>query len=372
MSKFDRVSAKVAVAWIDGATCCLGVEPVALNQASGRVLGGDIFAAAPIPPVDCAAIDGFAVRAADTIGAGAYNPLALPSVTVVAGDALPPATDAVVPFDQAESTDRREVVVVEPLPPRANVDRLGAVAETGALLAAAGTPLLPHHIGLFGIAGFAEVPLFRRPRVRLAIAGAAHSRSFEDRNRPMIGAAIERDGGAIISELTLAEAFTGRAADIVLVLGGAGRGREDGSAAALASAGVLEIHGVALIPGDTTGFGRTGAGTPVVLLPDQPAACWWTYELFAGRALRRLGGRDPALPYREQTVTTAHKIVSSIGSTEIRPVRLRSDCRIEPIPGFVESGLRAAVEADGFVIIPEASEGYPQGVSIKAYLYRQH
>lgn len=369
MRNFERVSVDAAVAWIDGATHCLGVEPVPLNQVPGRVLGTDIFAAAPIPPVDSAAIDGFAVRAADTIGAGAYNPLALPSVAVVAGEPLPPETDAVVPLDQAESTNGRDVVLVEPLPPATNVDRLGAAADTGALLVAAGTSLLPHHIGLLGLAGFAEVPVFRRPRVRLAIAGAALMRGFDDGNRPMIGAAIERDGGAL-SESTLAEALAGPDADIALVLGGAGLGRDDGSAAALASAGLLEIHGVALIPGETTGFGRTCAGAPILLLPDPPAACWWSYELFAGRAIRRLGGRDPALPYPAQAVTAAHKIVSAIGSTEICPVRLCRGGKIEPMPGFLETGLRAAVDADGFVIIPEASEGYPEGASIKVYLYR--
>ncbi len=70
-------------------------------------------------------------------------------------------------------------------------------------------------------------------------------------------------------------------------------------------------------------------------------------------------------------MTIARKIVSSIGVTEIRPVRLRSDGRIEPVPAFVESGLMAAVGADGFVIVPEASEGYPQGATITAYLYRK-
>ena len=160
-------------------------------------------------------------------------------------------------------------------------------------------------------------------------------------------------------------------ADIVLVIGGTGPGGNARSAAAVSTAGVLDIHGVVNSRGDDR-VRRTAAGVPVVLLPDPPAACWWSYELFAGRAIRRLGGRDPRLPYRTKTMAILRKIVSSIGVTEIRPVRLRSEREIEPIPGFLESGLRAAVDADGFVIIPEASEGYPQGVSIKAYFYRQH
>jgi len=368
VKKFDRVPVETATAWIDGATHRLGVEQVPLSLAAGRVLGRDIFAAAPIPAGDRAAVDGFAVRAVETIGASAYNPLATPSTAVAAGEALPAATDAVVPLDQAESMDCGRVVLVEPVAPGANVDRQGAVAATGALLTADGTRLTPRHIGLLGVAGLAEVPLLRQPRVCLAIAGAVRSDTAADSGGPMIRAAIERDGGIVI-ESALAEAFAATGADIVIIIGGAGTGREGGSAAAPAASGALDIRGVALIPGETTGFGRIAAGVPVVLLPDPPAACLWSYELFAGRAIRRLGGRDPGLPYRKRTMMIARKIVSSIGMTEICPVSLRTECEIEPIPGFIESGLMGAVAADGFVVVPEASEGYPRGASVTAYLY---
>jgi len=368
VTEFSPVSVGGALAWIDGATRCLETEEVALNHAFGRVLGEDIRAAAPIPPVDCAAIGGFAVRAIESIGAGAYNPLAVPSVPVEAGEALPAGTDAVVPLDHVESVNRGDVVLVEPATPGANVDRQGAVAATGGLLAAAGTRLMPRHVGLLATAGFVRLALIRRPRVRVAIAGAMRSGAAADGDGPMLHAAIERDGGVIL-ESPLAEAFSATEADIVLVAGGAGSGCEDGSAAALAAAGTLDIHGVTLVSGETTGFGRTAEGVSVVLLPGAPAACLLSYELFAGRAIRRLGGRDPELPYPSRMVTTARKIVSSIGTTEVCPVRLRSDGQIEPIVSFAEIGLMAAVQADGFIIIREASEGYPSGASVTAYFY---
>ena len=127
------------------------------------------------------------------------------------------------------------------------------------------------------------------------------------------------------------------------------------------SAGRIEIHGVALCPGETAGFGHTAAGAPVLLLPGTPAGCLWSYELFAGRAIRRFGGRDPALPQRPCVLTTARKIVSSIGVTEICPVRLCSDREIEPIAGFAEGGLMAAAGADGFVIVAEFERGVSAG-----------
>ena len=108
---------------------------------------------------------------------------------------------------------------------------------------------------------------------------------------------------------------------------------------------------------------------PVILLPGTPAACLWSYELFAGRAIRRLGGRDAELPYRSREMITARKIVSSLGMTEICPVRFTEDDTIEAVPSFVETGLMAAVGADGFVIIPQGSEGHPPGAQLTVYLY---
>jgi molybdopterin molybdotransferase len=183
----------------------------------------------------------------------------------------------------------------------------------------------------------------------------------------MLRALVERDGGAVI-EASLAAAFdTG--ADIVVVAGGTGRGREDRSAAALSSSGSVDIHGLALAPGDTGGFGRTAGGIPVLLLPGMPASCLWNYELFAGRAIRRLGGGDPALPYLLHPAVTAGKIVSAIGMTEIYPIRRLADGRVEPLASFAAVGLMAAVQGDGVVIVPPASEGYPAGARVTAYFY---
>lgn len=366
MSTRDRVSFDHAVAWIDGAVGRLKTEEVSLDAAAGRVLASDRRAAGLIPFADCAAIDGFAVKAEATLGAGAYNPLAVAAVGIEAGEPMPPETDAVAPFDQAEPEGLGQIVLVEPIAAGANVDRRGALTAAGMMLTAAGTRLTPAHLGLLATAGCTRVSVTRRPRVRLAIAGNARSGPPTDSNGPMLRALIERDGGTVF-DAKLGDAF-GEGADIIIIAGGTGRGPNDRSAAALASAGSLDIHGVALIPGETAGFGHTVGGIPVLLLPGSPAACLWNYELFAGRAIRRLGGRNPELPYRLVGVTTARKIVSAIGMTEICPIRCLAKDRVEPVAAFAEIGLMATVAADGFVIVPAASEGYPAGAVVNAYL----
>jgi molybdopterin molybdotransferase len=368
---------ETAIAWIDAATSRLPTEQVSLCNAPGRVLSEDSRAGSALPPCDRAALDGFAVRAQESVGASAYNPLSLPAVTVAAGEALPAEADAVVPFEHAQSDETDRIVLVEAVAPGANVERQGAVAMKGAMLVPSGTRVTARHIGMLATAAIPKVPVVRRPRVCILLAGPMRSQEHCNSDGPMIRAAAERDGGVIVdlvaverNQSALAAALAATDADIALVIGGTGTGPDDHAAAALAEAGELAVHGVALRPGETTGLGRTGRGVPVVLLPGAPIACLWSYEMLAGRAIRRLGGHASTLPFRPHAVTLTRKIVSTIGMTEIWPVRFGSAVdTVEPMPPFAEIGLMAAVGGDGFVIIPEASEGCPQGAAVTMYLY---
>jgi molybdopterin molybdotransferase len=195
-----------------------------------------------------------------------------------------------------------------------------------------------------------------------------------DANGPMLAALVARDGGAVVDRrrveddrAALRDALGLPGADIVLVAGGTGPNAGDEAAAALAEAGELVVHGVALRPGETAGAGRA-AGIPVFLLPGAPAACLWAYEFLAGRAIRQLAGRGPELPFPAQVKRLGRKIVSEIGMTDVCPVRRTSDDEVAPLAPFAEAGLVAAAEADGFVLVPEASEGYPLGARVTVYL----
>lgn len=340
--------------------------------AGGRVLAEAIYATRSIPPADRAALDGFAVAANATIGASSYNPLLLPLRAISAGDAMPPGTDSVIPLGLGQQT-HSGVECVEALAPGENVETQGCVAAPGALLASAGTLMLPARIGMLIGAGLVNVAVVRRPLVRIVVTPGS---AAIDSNGPMCRALVHRDGG-VTSDILAAgrsrsavrSAIETEKADIVLVIGGTGPGADDHAAAALAEAGDLAIHGIALRPGETTGLGHTHGNVPVILLPGSPAACFLAYEMLAGRAVRRLGGRDPGLPYRCRTMRTGRKIVSAIGMTEICPVRCATPDLAEPLPSFGEIGLMAAAAADGFVIVPEGSEGYPQGAPVTVYLY---
>jgi molybdopterin molybdotransferase len=145
------------------------------------------------------------------------------------------------------------------------------------------------------------------------------------------------------------------------------RDANDSALQALAG-GEVGSREIALDPGQATTLGRTAAGTIAVLLPGMSAACLWAYELVAGAAVRTMAGLDPALPFPALPMTTTRKIASRIGTTEIWPVRRAGETTVEPIMDLARDSLIAATSADGFVVIPEASEGVPAGAAVTVYL----
>lgn len=384
-----RQSVDDATRWIDEAVEPLDAGRVPVSRVFGRVLAEDLRAHHTVPPVDRAAIDGVALRATETAGAGAYNPLSFrlldaggsvppgAGVLVNAGDRLPRRLDAVAPLEIVEQHGGR-CELIDVVPPGHGIERAGSGAASGDVLARAGRYLLAHDIAVLGAAGVTEVPVVRRPRVGMVLVEPTNLPSgvSSGENGALLAALIERDGATLAAtrlvgreRAAIAAAIRATEADLVLVAGGTGPGRNDRAAAALDEAGALVTHGVALTPGETAGFGRTAAGAPVFLLPGGPAGCLWAYEFLAGRAVRRLGGRDPAPPYRTRRLVAGRKLVSTIGRTEILPVRLGPDDRVEPVVSFAEAGIAAAARADGFVAIAEGSEGVAAGAEILVYLY---
>jgi molybdopterin molybdotransferase len=399
----ERARLDDVLAWIDAWAVPLAPQTIALDgTAVGRVLAASVDNGVDLPPFDRAATDGYALRADETVGASAYNPLSFRlrlasaeavdrghAVAVASGDPIPPGADAIVRPEQAVPDTAGTVAVVAPVFTGHEVERRGSHAERGSILVAAGRRLGPSEIGLLASAGMGRVAVVAAPRLRCLVtasqvleagrplaAGAAY-----DANTPMLAALIERDGGVVADmrrigrdreALRAALAATGApgapGADVVLVAGGTGPGGNDEAAAALAEAGELALHGVALRPGDSAGAGRA-SGVPVFLLPGAPAACLWAYELLAGRAIRGLAGLGAGLPFETRTLRTARKVVSEIGMAEVCPVRCTGEGEVEPMVSFAEAGLSAAAEADGFVLVPEASEGYPQGAPLTVYLY---
>jgi molybdopterin molybdotransferase len=384
----DRVSLGAAINWLDAHPPNPAAEEIPVTAAAGRNLSRAVRAGEDVPPIDRAAADGYALRAADTVGAGDYNPLPLTrqalgaalspgaAMAIVAGAALPSGADAIVPFEQAQATETA-VEVFAAAAEGALVDRRGQELRAGTSLLEAGRILRPQDVALLALLGIDHVAVVRPPRLRLVIAGAkslADGKTARDADATLLRALIARDGGTVESVIlgasrrdAIREAIIASGADAVVVAGRSGAGEDDEATLALNSAGRLAIHGIAMRPGGSLGMGTVG-DVPVLLLPGDPLACLCAYDLVAGRLVRHLAGRDRRLPYATREAEIGRKIVSAIGVADLCRVRL-VDGRAELIASVETGGLASAVRADGFVLVPEPLEGYAPGVRVTVHLY---
>jgi molybdopterin molybdotransferase len=271
-----------------------------------------------------------------------------------------------------EETERRGGIIdiYTPVAAGANVIPPGREAEEGDTVLAAGRVLRPADIAMLIGLDVPTVAVSRRPRVGVVSA----RNDVADASGAMIGALVERDGG--IAANTVAAGGDGLAAmlgeadrDLLLVIGASGVGANDHAAAALAESGEVTARGVAINPGETTTLGCVN-DMPVVILPGPPLAALFAYDMIAGRAVRRLVGRSGELPYGARRAVLERKVASGLGRLECCRVRV-SDGRAEPIAVSDNRTLSTAVRADGFVLVPEHSEGCAPGSEVTVYMYDQ-
>jgi molybdopterin molybdotransferase len=237
-------------------------------------------------------------------------------------------------------------------------------------------------VGVLASLGLGDVEVIRQPRVRIVVTGneviapgqAKGVHDIYDANSAMLHGLVARDGGRLQAHLRtgddpsrIRDALSAPGADVVLVSGGSSVGTEDHAPRLLAEVGELAVHGVAMRPSSPAGFGRIGE-TLVFLLPGNPVSCLCAYDFFAGRAIRLLGGRPAQWPYPSQRAVVGRKIASAIGRVDYCRVRLR-DGQIEPLALSGASVLSSTTRADGFVVVPAASEGYAAGSEVDVYLY---
>lgn len=401
MQGFRKRSEVAAVLdWIDRHAARLGNESIPLEDAAGRMLATEVIAPLDVPGYDRAAMDGYALRGAETAGASEYNPIAFrvlgqampgapfvggtptgSAVRIMTGAPVPDGVDAVVPAEYATET-AAQIVITRPVAPGQHVGHRGEDIREGSPALVGGRRLRPQDLGLVASLGLARVSVVRRPRVRMLVTGnevkapGTPKNKYEiyDANSYMLRGLIFRDGGLLEAQYRLGdnpdkirEALLAPGADVILVSGGSSVGREDYAPQLIAEIGELAIHGVAMRPSSPAGMGRIGE-TLAFLLPGNPVSCLCAYDFFAGRAIRLLGGRLPDWPHRTRQGVVARKIVSAIGRVDYCRVRLVNGL-VEPIALSGASILSSTTRADGFVIVPAESEGYGPDTEVTVFLY---
>jgi len=397
-----RSTVDEALAWVDAHTAPLPGEPVPVHAAAGRTLAADVVARINVPPFTRSAMDGYALRGEETTGAGPYNPIEFrivgeslpgrPSATpvepgtcvrIMTGAPLPDGADAVLPVEGTEPVREGVVAALEAVPPAKHVGRIGEDVSTGQTLLTAGRALRPQDLGISAAVGVTELTVVRKPRVAILVTGnelAAPGTplgpfQIHDSNTDLLAALVARDGGELTSVIRLRDdrdairtALLETEADVLLFSGGSSVGAEDHAPTLVAQEGTLAIHGIAMRPSSPAGMGQV-QGRLVFLLPGNPVSCLCAYDFFAGRAIRRLGGRSADWPYRVETRTVARKLASVVGRVDYARVRLNAEGQVEPLATSGASILSSTVRADGFVLIPAESEGFGPGMEVDVRMY---
>ena len=399
-----RETVAAAHAWLDAQLQPLGAEAVSLWTAAGRVLATAVVSDVDVPGFDRATMDGYAVIAGSTEGASPYSRLPLTvigesmpgcpfagavsageAVRIMTGAPMPRGADAVLPAEwvEMESDDagRNDIVALAAVSPGKNLGRRGEDIVRGTTLFEPGRALRPQDLGVLSSVGRGDARVVRRPRVRLAVTGnellpsGSPPRGFHiaDANGPMLAALIERDGGVVDfpglvrdDRDAILEALHADA-DIVIVTGGSSVGIEDLAPMLVAQHGDLAVHGIAMRPSSPTGLGRIGDRL-IFLLPGNPVSALCAYDFFAGRAIRALGGRSKAWPYRSIRATLSRKISSPIGRLDYARVRVAGRV-VEPLAVAGASVLSSTTRAEGFVIVDDDSEGFAAGAEVRVWLY---
>ncbi len=313
-----------------GAVQRLPARTHALRDARGLVLAEDIEATEPVPPFSNTAMDGYAVRAADTAGASADAPARLrvvgelpagraPTIAVGTGEAIrimtgapmPDGADAVVMVERTE-TAGDDVLIARAAEPGEHVRLAGGDLEAGRRVFDAGTVLTPAHLGVLASLDIAEVSCFPRARVgvlstgdELVERGPLPPGAIRDSNRPMLLAVVAEAGcepvdyGSVRDDEALIADSIVKAADecdALLTSGAVSVGDYDFVKVALERL-ARERTGsefmwaqVAIKPAKPLAFGVLG-GVPVFGLPGNPVSSRVSFELFARPALRRMMGR---------------------------------------------------------------------------------
>ena len=388
----------------------LEAEESPILSCLGQVLAEDVLSAVNIPPLDNSAMDGYAVRSADTGGASRKSPRTLrvigtvaagvvsqlevepgTAIRIMTGAPVPDGADAVVKFEDTDESDRRgvpaEVGVLIEVAPGAEIRRAGEDIAAGSLVLSKGTMLRAAEVGVLASLGCKKVKVIRRPVVAVLATGD----EIMDIGKPLVkgklynsnsyslaalvqryGAVPKMLGVALDNEDSLMDRLSsGREADVVITSGGVSLGDYDVVREVLEKEGEIIFWRVREKPGKPLVFGllkgRTKTGkaknVPFFGLAGNPVSAMVNFELFARPAILKMMGR------KNLTKPTVRAVVEdAIENTDGRRVftrvlvEKRGDGYFARLTGPQGSGILTSMAlANGLAIVPEDEPGVEPG-----------
>ena len=412
-SAADRLSVGEAMRRILADASPLDAEEVPLQDALGRVLAADLIAPTGIPPWESSAMDGYAVRGDDVVGANPQEPVELTvagavlaatrfegevgpgqAVRIMTGGPIPPGADTIV---RVEDTDREagapgRILIHSDRDRHRHVRPASEDWEEGDVALEAGNLVGPGQIGVLACAHAAQVTVRRRPLVAVLASGdelqdvdlgPPDPRRIPESISRVVAAALQLAGctplrlGIAKDEPEDIRAHVEKAheADVLITLGGASMGEGDLFKRVLDDLGFrLDFWRVKLRPGTPISFGhlpREGRSDQAVFgLPGNPASTFVTFEILVRPFLRALAGHKRV--HRSLiSARAAEDLRASAGITGFLRVRLTwTDGAVyASLTGPQGSGLINSLgAADGLAVIPEGIEAIGRGSPVDVIL----
>ena len=366
-------------------------EDIGIRDCPGRVLATHTIAPRNVPHFRRSAMDGYAMRAADTLGASPLNPVMLELSDVVeegtcarvgTGQYMPEGADAVMMIEDTVSMGDM-IEIRAQLHPGKNVGDIGEDIRKNEILFNKGHLLRACDVGVLASLGIREVKVYCKPVVAIIPVGddlvplsytelPPAGKSLES-NSLMIGLYVEQWGGIpkyhdIVPENTaqIEQAIKeNRDADLLVISGGTSVGEKDFVPVVVSSQGKLLVHGVGLSPGKPTALGLVN-DKPVVCMPGYPAAGLVALFVFGRPALRKVANVPDV-----QDIIVKAKLSSKITSREgyLSYARVILDGNTaHPLMTAGAGILSSIAKSQGFVIIPEHVEGYEKESEVDVVL----
>lgn len=375
-------------------------ESVPLQEALGRVLAEDLVAIESLPRFDRSAMDGYAVKAADTAGTSQSKPAKL-DVTesqeifskqarqIWTGNPIPRGADAVVIIENTEKKESK-LLVYCPVTPALNIAKIGEDIKKGSLIASAGTRLNPYHLGLAAALGFSQLKVAAKPKIAVLATGnelaevgiPLSGNLIYDSNKVMVSGVCHELGAETadlgivkdnMDEITAKILVALKTYDVVITTGGTSVGGLDlvpDAVNKLGQPGVL-VHGVALRPAMPTALAVL-EGKPVLILSGNPVAAIIGFEVFGRPLICKMLGmtKTESRPMLKATLT--RHVSSALGrKTYVRVhVRLKDgEFYAEPVSTKGSGAISTMTQSNGFVVIDENREGVTKGEIVFVHMF---
>lgn len=370
-------------------------ERAGIVECVGRVLSTSILAPRNVPHYRRSAMDGFAVRSMDIIGASPTNPVMLQvadeieegaCIRVSTGAYVPDEADAVLMMEDTISIGDM-IEVRAQVHPGKNVGDVGEDVRKNEIIFNKGHLLRPCDIAVLASLGIPEITVYSKPVVAIVPTGndllplqdneVPPPGKTLDINSLMIGLYVTKWGAEpryceIVPEdrdLIRETVSRNLDADFIVVSGGTSVGEKDYVPDVVASLGKKLVHGVGLSPGKPTALGIIG-DVPVLCMPGYPAAGLVALFAFGKPAILKKGN-IPEMPDITIKARLTGKINSREGYVSYARVILEGDTTFPLARPLMTAGagiLSSIAKSGGFVIIPENVEGYEEGNEVDVVL----